>query len=1113
MKKNQLLIFRLSPLVASITCILSTISVVGHTGEVVAQQADRNDLTTASTTSSASTVVAPKNTVVDSASEQIAPIISAEDKEKEQLNQALIALRLKQAVEQGNIDPQVLEDYQKHTIEQNSYVPPITLTPSTAQPVDSAFEHPEQISPDVSQSPQQKVGVETEAIPADDKGRFSLSMASPQQIEQSLAEITSQQAMQFHEPVATLSGRNVPIGYDTVLDNASLPVPSNRETLGLQTTNVSDSIENNNVQDGTDVPQGKTDTSTLSAHSKDTASSASQQHEVVTTGQAENTQDTQVNDSEGIDPNDYLPEYHADDTEQAQTTQNTVSEDAGTTSLIRSGENIVKRIYNRVFNDGYGALPRIHADIYLQQNDPADSSQTPTLVKADTDNQPAKNIKAALEEITAQAISDFNAVLPRLREEAVNAAEAVGYYDTRLRFVKRSGDTVDVIIEQLGEPVEVATRVVDIRGEGASLPEFEKIQKNAPPMVGEIFNQGVYKNTKSEIESVSGQHGFFDASWLNKSADIILPDNTADVDLIYSTGDRYQFGEVVFFTLDKETGKLTTDPDKLPVKPELLRQLYVFKQGDKYYQPFITQFRNDLSATRYFNTLNVDVVLPAQASDNDSVLQFDNNSAGSSSTVSDSTGQQDAVEAENNSLSASLGDAESSTIADSTGVDEEITPIEFAVDEETSDKLQAIKRKAERLMLLPDNRVLDETPHEAQGVLGRLSNGISALAKKILPDEEESLNSIDNLPEEQPTLAGRKTPQEVKEDKSIPLYVFVMADKPRDAQMGIGYGTDTGMRIVGRLDNNLINRDGYQAGVSASWSKVNQLVKVYASRPWKHPLNDVLSGNLSYEQKKIDQGKGTFDLATRSIQAGVARNISKESGWNRSYSLRYRLDQLDSGIEGPNRENLPVPFNRSDSSFYQQALLLGYALNKTSTNNLTNPTHGIHQYYSLEAGAKGLLTETNMGIIRAGASGIHSFGESNKHQVLGRFDTGYIWADNFNEVPYNLRFFVGGDRSIRGYDYDSLSAKNSKGYLVGGQVLAVGSAEYNYEFKPGFRAAVFADAGNAYDRDFKTDTKLGVGVGLRWASPVGVVRLDVAAGVLEDNIPVRLHFFIGSPLQ
>ncbi len=59
------------------------------------------------------------------------------------------------------------------------------------------------------------------------------------------------------------------------------------------------------------------------------------------------------------------------------------------------------------------------------------------------------------------------------------------------------------------------------------------------------------------------------------------------------------------------------------------------------------------------------------------------------------------------------------------------------------------------------------------------------------------------------------------------------------------------------------------------------------------------------------------------------------------------------------------------------------------------------------------------------------------------------------------------------------------GFKVGGQALAVGSMEYNYQFKEGWRAAVFSDFGNAYDTDFSNDTEYSVGLGVRWASPIG----------------------------
>lgn len=191
--------------------------------------------------------------------------------------------------------------------------------------------------------------------------------------------------------------------------------------------------------------------------------------------------------------------------------------------------------------------------------------------------------------------------------------------------------------------------------------------------------------------------------------------------------------------------------------------------------------------------------------------------------------------------------------------------------------------------------------------------------------------------------------------------------------------------------------------------------------------------------------------------------------------------------------------------------MFGYGVNRIDVDNATNPTRGTRQYYSLEAGSDKMLTDTDMAIARAGVSGIYSFGDDNKHQVLGSLNSGYIWADDFYDVPYKLRFFAGGDQSIRGYDYESLSPLEN-GYLTGGQILAVGSAEYNYEFIPGFRGALFTDVGNAYDENFETETKVGVGLGVRWASPVGVVRVDVAAGVTEESVPVKLHFFIGSPL-
>ena len=900
----------------------------------------------------------------------------------------------------------------------------------------------------------------------------------------------------FDAPVARLDDSTPPIGLDVSLDATNLPAPSNLETLGRNEAAAKQAETDDVMSRPIDVSDS------VGSGTGDSATSVDMDSGI------ENAQ------SDSINPDDYLPNYEND----VNAVKESIEQAAKPKPIARNKKgNIVKRLYNRFFKGGVVTLPHVETTIYLQQaaadnlndnskNNAQNSTRNakPTLTKADDDIQPFKNIKAAIDDTTLQSVVDFTAALPRLRQSALDAAKAVGYYDVTLRLRQSTTDTIDVIIEKLGEPVRVDSRIVDIRGEGSEQKEFAKLEEDLPPQEGDIFNHRVYKDSKAALESLSDTYGYFDQYWLNKSVDIILPDNTADVSLVYNTGDRYKFDEVVFFTYDQESGTLTRDPEKLPVELSLLKQLVDFEEGEPFYRPAVTKFSNDLSATRYFNTVNVETILPPDERTESSTLAFDNTPNSSSAETTDddfdsnNIEQDEAVKAEN--------DAERYATSGETVNPADIAAIEFEADEETLGKLQAIRQKAERLSRLPDDRVLDEKGQKATSILGKISDSISNVAQKIFPDEENILADENFVP---PTLAGRKTPQDVLENKKVPLYVFVSANKPRDAQVGLGYGTDTGVRATAKIDYNLINRKGYQAGAETEVSRITKNVAVYGSRPWKHPLNDKLDARLTYEEEVIDQGEGNFDLSTRTLKAALARNIRRENGWDRSYSVRYRLDELETGVDEEELDNLPVRFTSSKPT--QHALLFGYGMSKTDVDNAANPTRGFRQYYALEAGSESLLSDTDMAILRAGVSGLYSFGADDKHQVLGSLNTGYIWADDFYEVPYKLRFFAGGDQSIRGYDYESLSPIE-KGYLTGGQILAVGSAEYNYEFRPGFRGAVFTDVGNAYDKDFETDTKVGVGVGIRWASPVGVVRVDVAAGVTEDSIPVRLHLFIGSPL-
>lgn len=823
-----------------------------------------------------------------------------------------------------------------------------------------------------------------------------------------------------------------------------------------------------------------------------------------------------VSDYVALNPDEILPTYTG-----ALPIPQTASD------TIDKRPNPIKRLYQRFFNDGADIAPNLDAKIYLTEDalapqdvtdgqdpqkttdpqiattqDPQEDSappqaddegilvaisdfetdtapsvkETAIAAAADVSQQPYKNIKAAIENVSVDATPSFSNALPRLRALVDDAAKAVGYYELEFRLQNLGGGTIGVLIDRVGEPVTVTTKAVEVRGQASTLPAFNQVKTSADELLSGVFDHGKYETVKGGILALQGEKGFFDGRFLDNSVEIILPDNTADVSLVYDSGERYQFDEVVFFTTDPTTGEFTTDPAKLPVKLPLLQKLLSFAPNDGYERAKVAKLSSDLLATGYFNNTNVETVLPE--------------GGGVTSELVAPTADDSAL--------VSLGDDENTQVA--------ISPIDFSPTQELLDKLQAVKEKAARLSQSPANAVLDAKDKQNQSLLGKISEQIKTIVQWVLPDDKPT-----EVPALAPTLAERKSAQAVAADKKIPLYVYVAADKPKEAQLGAGWGSDTGARLTARFENNLINRDGWQAGVELSVSQMDKTATAFVSRPLTHPLNDKLVANATYQAQTVKQDNNA-SLTSKTLQASLTRNRTLAQGLNSTYALRYRQDNVDT-LGKTNLDEFPI-FRQGGR--HQRALLMGVGGSKISQNTPVAPTFGQRLYYSLEAGSDKLGSDIDMVIGRAGASAMLSFGDNSygrrrANQVIGRIDGGYIWAQDFLSVPYQLRFFAGGDQSLRGYNYQSVGPKSADGYLTGGQVLALGSVEYNRELREGLRGAVFADYGGAFDKQMTNSAKLSVGVGVRYASPVGTVRVDIAKGLEKDKTPIRLHFLIGLP--
>jgi translocation and assembly module TamA len=127
-----------------------------------------------------------------------------------------------------------------------------------------------------------------------------------------------------------------------------------------------------------------------------------------------------------------------------------------------------------------------------------------------------------------------------------------------------------------------------------------------------------------------------------------------------------------------------------------------------------------------------------------------------------------------------------------------------------------------------------------------------------------------------------------------------------------------------------------------------------------------------------------------------------------------------------------------------------------------------------------------------------------------RADVGVVLGKRGTDVPQTQLFRTGGDDTVRGYEYRSLALTDASGVDTGGRVMAAGSVEVARPVSPRLANlwwALFIDGGNVAERWSDLSPAWGAGVGLRWRSPVGPLRADLAYG--EEVKKWRLHLSVG----
>jgi translocation and assembly module TamA len=341
----------------------------------------------------------------------------------------------------------------------------------------------------------------------------------------------------------------------------------------------------------------------------------------------------------------------------------------------------------------------------------------------------------------------------------------------------------------------------------------------------------------------------------------------------------------------------------------------------------------------------------------------------------------------------------------------------------------------------------------------------------------------------------------------VPIMVMLAPAKRTIYTGGLFIGTDTGPGVRGGIERRWVNQRGHKLKVEAIAAERLTTLGVVYQIPLAGPNNHSLNFGANYRDENTDTStSNTFGLA--------ATDSAIWRGWTRTLGLKFLTGDFEvANIEG------------NTTLLYPEA-----SLSRKSSDDPIFVRRGYSLTVAARAGQEGVLSDTSFAQVVADAKWIHGIGENSRFITRGSF--GATQVGDFDKLPPELRFFAGGDRSIRGYAFQTIGPplpedqvpialarcathpdQECQELIVGGKYLAVVSAEYEYYFKPNWGIATFIDTGDAFSDFSDYRQKTGVGFGVRWRSPVGMVRVDLGFPVHDDeHHGVELHVVIGPDL-
>lgn len=340
-------------------------------------------------------------------------------------------------------------------------------------------------------------------------------------------------------------------------------------------------------------------------------------------------------------------------------------------------------------------------------------------------------------------------------------------------------------------------------------------------------------------------------------------------------------------------------------------------------------------------------------------------------------------------------------------------------------------------------------------------------------------------------------------DHTVDIDVQLEERKRFAYSVGAGLSTDTGPRVLLGFENRYINSSGHSLKADVSASNIKTTAQVAYTIPMENPAYEFLKIYAGYEKEITDTTYSNKDTY------GVSYTNYERNRWLHTYAIN--IENEDSILAGKEK--------------FTHLLIPSVTFSRTKTDASPYPLSGWSMLAKLSGSPKTFGSDVSYEQLYLRGKFIHEFGRG---RFLLRSEMGITEVNDLDELPTSVRFFAGGGTSVRGYDYKSLGPKADavdqktgviiidektglpEQEVIGGKNVWVNSVEYDYRVRPTWAVAAFYDIGDA-SNDFDFSFKRGVGLGVRWISPIGPVRIDIARG-LDEPKGWNLHISMGPDL-